>query len=129
VASRDILRPRLISRAVVTRLQDLPRAIDDSAGVLEEAFINPSGDLTCKGSARIPDGNRPADCVVLGFENEEGTWKPFSVLETQPGRETFSRTIQTPALSRAVTIRACAVDLAKGQVFPLKGAIRLPASP
>jgi hypothetical protein len=129
VASRDILRPRLVSRAIATRLQNLPRAIDDSAGMLEEAFINASGDLTCKGSARIPDGNRPADCVVLGFENEQGIWEPFCVFETEPHRQAFSRTIQTPALPPAATLRACAVDLANEQVFPVTGAIKLPASP
>jgi hypothetical protein len=129
VASLHILRPRLVSRAVVTRLQNLPSAMNDCAGVLDEVFINASGDFMCKGSARIPNDNRPADCVVLVFENEEGTWQPFSVLETEPGRETFSRTVPTPALPRAVMIRACAVDLANEQVFPLRGAIRLPASP
>jgi len=129
VASHDILRPRLVSRAIVTRLQSLPRGIDDSAGVLEEASVNASGELTCKGSARIPDRNRPADCVVLGFENEQGTWEPFCVFATEPRRAAFSRTIRTPALPPAATLRACAVDLANEQVFPLTGAIKLPASP
>lgn len=129
VASRDILRPRLVSRALATRLQNLSGAADHFAGVLETAAIEANGDLTCKGSARIPGRNRPADCVVVGFENGQGTWEPLSVFETESKREQFSRTIKAAALRPGVTIRACAVDVANEQVFPLAGAIRLPTPP
>lgn len=129
VASRDLLRPRLVSRALATRLQNLPQATDESAGRLEEAAIDTSGDLTCKGSARIPQSNRPADCVVLGFENSEGTWEPLCVFEPEPKRGVFSRTIRRPALPPAAILRACAVDLAKEQLFPLAGAIKLATPP
>jgi hypothetical protein len=126
VAARDILRPRLVSRALATRLQNLPSAADNSAGVLEEGAIDASGDLACKGWARIPKSNRPADCVVLEFENENGTREPWCVFETESKGGAFSRTIKAPALPPPVTIRACAVDLASEQVFPLTGAIKLP---
>jgi hypothetical protein len=64
--------------------------------------------------------------VIVGLENTEGTWEPFCVFETEPKRGAFSRTIKAPALPPAVTIRACAIDLASEQVFPLTGAIKLP---
>jgi hypothetical protein len=127
LAAHDILRPRLVSRDLARRLQNPPRAIDLSAGVLEEAVLDQNGDLKCNGWARVPGNNRPADCVILGFESGNGTWEPWCVFETESKDGAFSRTIKGSALPSAATIRACAVDLATEQIFALAGAPSVPA--
>ena len=125
VASKDLLRPRLVSPALARQLQNLPRALDSSAGVLEEATVDATGQLTCKGWGRNPGMNRAPDCVVVGFEKEGQAWEPFSVFET--GNGGFSRTIIGKTLPPSgATLRACAVDLEREQLFPLAGEIKLP---
>ena len=133
LASKDLLRPRLVRPGLARQLQNLPRAVDSSAGVLEKAVIDATGQLTCKGWARIATANRPADCVVVGFE-KDGAWEPFSVFETEKGgaasgRGGFSRTIIGKTVPPSgVALRACAVDLEHEQLFPLAGEIKFSSS-
>jgi hypothetical protein len=139
LAVRDVLRPRLINQALATAVKKRPNAFDTSAGALEQAVIDPGNYLFCKGWARIPNENRPADCVVLGFEANEGQWQPFCVLETgekrpdlAPGtgsplaRAGFSRIIDARTLPRnGATMRAWSIDLRSERAFPMEGAITL----
>jgi hypothetical protein len=121
-----------------------PNAINASAGTLEQATLDGDGHVFGKGWARVPDQDRPADCVILGFETDDGRWQPFCVLETgerrpdvsqQSGsaslaRSGFFRTIDARSLLRGeVTMRAWAVDLQNERAFPMAGAIRLQAQP
>jgi hypothetical protein len=144
IAARDGLRPRLVSHALASAVKELPNAMNASAGALEQASFDGSGHLFCKGWGRVPEQNRPADCVVVGFEGGAGRWQPFCVLETgekrpdlagQSGgpsleRAGFSRTIDVRSLPRnGITMRAWAVDLQGERAFPLAGAISLPAQP
>jgi hypothetical protein len=122
-------------------VNQLPGAPDGSTGALEQAVVDPNGRLSCTGWAIIPDQNRPADCVVLGFEKPDGTWEPFSVFETGRKREDiggpagaslqgagFSRSIEAKGFPpSAITMRAYAVDLPNERVFPLVGEITLSA--
>jgi hypothetical protein len=104
--------------------------------------VDANGRLSCAGWAVIPEENRPADCVVLGFEKTDGNWELFSVSETGDKREDvaarsgrasleeagFSRIIEAKGFPpAAVIMRAYAVDLPNGRVFPLAGEIAIPA--
>jgi hypothetical protein len=144
VAAYDGLRPRLVTHALASAVNEPPNAINALSGALEQATFDGSGHLFCKGWARVPDQNRPADCVVLGFETDDGLWQPFCVTETgekRPdvaektgsaplARAGFSRTINARNLPRSgATVRAWAIDLQNERAFPMAGAIRLQAQP
>ena len=144
IAAHDALRPRLVSHALASAVNEPPNAINASAGTLEQATLDGSGHVFCKGWARVPDQNRPADCVVLGFETDDGRWQPFCVLETgekRPdvaeksgsaslARAGFSRTIDARNFPRGgMTVRAWAIDLQNERAFPMAGAISLQAQP
>jgi hypothetical protein len=144
VAAHDALRPQLVTHALASTVNELPKAINASAGALEQATLDGSGHLFCKGWARVPDQNRPADCVVLGFETDDGHWQPFCVTETGEKRPNvaeksgsellahtgFSRTIDAKSLQRGgMTVRAWAIDLQNERAFPMAGAIRLQGQP
>jgi hypothetical protein len=139
LADRDVLRPGLVNHSLAAAVKEQPAAFDRSAGALEQAALDPNNFLFCKGWARVPNENRPADCVVLGFESDEGQWQPFCVLETgekrpdlAPGsaspltRAGFSRIIDARTLPRnAATMRAWSIDLRNERAFPMEGAITL----
>jgi len=144
LAATDALRPRLVSHALARAVNESPSATVASAGTLEQATLDGSSHLFCKGWARLLDPDRPADCVVLGFETNERRWQPFCVLETGEKRPDlagqsgptslvhagFSRTIDARNLPRSgVTIRAWAIDLKNERAFPMAGTIRLSAQP
>jgi len=139
IAARDALRPRLVSSALANAVKEPPDAINPSAGTLEQATLDGSGRIFCKGWALVPDQNRPADCVVLGFETDNGRWQPFCVLETgeqRPdviqksgnaslARTGFFRTVDARTLPRSGTMRAWAIDLRNERAFPMAGAVSL----
>jgi len=130
ISAGGALRPRLVSARLARQVNELPRAVDASAGTLEQAVIDANGRLSINGSAKIPNQNLPADCVILGFEKVNGTWEPFYVFETgkKPQGMGFSRNLDAKSLpTNAVKMRACAVDLRNEQVFPLAGEFTLPA--
>lgn len=144
VAAHDALRPRLVSHPLASAVNELPNAMNGSAGTLEQATLDGSRHLFCKGWTRVPDQNRAPDCVVLGFETDDGRWQPFCVTETgekRPdiaeksgsaplARAGFSRSIDAKSLPRGgVTMRAWAIDLQNERAFPMAGAIRLQAQP
>lgn len=128
ISAVGALRPRLVSQSLARQVNQLPRPIDASAGSLEQAFVDGNGRLWVSGSAGIPNQNRPADCVIVGFEKEDGTWESFFVSEIGKDRQPteFSRNVDASSLpTTAVKMRACAVDRRNEQVFPLAGELPL----
>ena len=127
LAEHDALRPRFVSKKLARLVAETPSPGSESAGILEPTTPDPPGRLLLQGSARLPDQNRPAHCLVFGFETANTPWQPFYVLETAAEKgERFSQTIEASSLPRgAITIRACAIDLEHERVFPMAGAIRL----
>jgi hypothetical protein len=144
IAARDGLRPRFVSQALASAVQNPPQAINASAGILEQATLQRGRQVFCKGWARIPEQDRPADCVVLGFETNKNRWRLYCVLETGEDRPDaagptgnaslaragFSRTVDARSLPQTgATMRAWAIDLRNERAFPMAGAISLPAEP
>jgi hypothetical protein len=133
LAEHDALRPRLVSQKLAAAVNAQPNTKDASAGTLEAAKFE-AGELSFHGWARVPDQDRPADCVVLGFE-ADGKWKPFCVVETggnrpdaqQLGsaalkRSGFSGGIRSANFPRGETIlKAWAIDLQNQRAFPIAG--------
>lgn len=141
IAARGALRPPLVSDALARAVNEPPNAANASAGTLEQASYDGSIHVFCKGWARVPDEDRPADCVVLGFETEGGRWQPFWVLATGEKRTDlaanasltragFSRSVYAKNFPKnGVTMRAWAIDLQKERAFPMAGAITVQARP
>lgn len=140
LAENDALRPRLVSQKLASAVNERPNVNAPSAGTLDEAKLESTGHLTFQGWARVPDRDRPADCVVLGFETPDGVWQPFCVFETGGDRPDVARHFGSGALARAgfsgrvdstslprgdFTLRAWAIDLKTERAFPVDGAIRL----
>ena len=144
IATKDALRPRLISHSLASAVNNRPEATNASAGTLEQATLDGNGHVLCKGWARVPDEDRAADCVVLGFETDDGRWQPFCVVETDEKRPDVVEKLRSASLGRAgffraveaktfpqgeVTIRGWAIDVQNERVFPLAGALRLQPQP
>jgi hypothetical protein len=140
LAENDALRPRLVSQKLASAISEPPNSNVPSAGTLDGATLEATGHLSFQGWARVPDRDRPAECVVLGFETPDGVWKPFCVFETGGDRPDVARHFGSGALIRAgfsgrvnatslprgaFTLRAWAIDPKTERAFPMEGAIRL----
>jgi hypothetical protein len=68
----------------------------------------------------VPNENRPADCVVIGWQTAAG-WQPRWVMETKGDR--FSGPVIASAPDSGAVLRAWAIDLQRDRVFALSGAI------
>jgi hypothetical protein len=138
LAENDALRPRLVSQKLTTAINQHPNPGDATAGTLETARFDGS-DLVFQGWACVPAPDRPADCVVLGFEKIDGGWKPYCVVETG-GNRADPRQPERAALKRAgfsgriratnlepgeITLKAWAVDLQDERIFPIAGQVRV----
>jgi len=139
LAENDALRPRLVSQRLASAVNERPNTNAASAGTLDKASLDTTSHLAFHGWARVPDQDRPADCVVLGFETSDGGWKPFCVVETGGKRPDLARHFGSGALARAgfsgrvdatslprgdVTMKAWAIDLQNERAFPMAGAVR-----
>jgi hypothetical protein len=129
LAEHDVLRPRPVSTTLAHAVNDLPTASGaGESGVLEQAIPDGNGRVRVKGWARVPDKNRPADCVVIGWETATG-WQPQWVVETgqkEPDsveRWGFSRLLLGSAPAGGAILRAWAIDLERDRVYPLAGGI------
>lgn len=140
LAENDALRPRLVSQKLASAISNPPTSSVPSAGTLDGATLEATGRLSFQGWARVPDRDRAADCVVLGFETPDGVWKPFCVFETGGDRPDVARHFGSGALARAgfsgrvdatslprsdFTLRAWAIDSKTERAFPMEGALRL----
>ena len=141
LAQNDVFRPRLVSQRLANAVNEPPKTADAAqAGFLDDARLEITGPLVFHGWARLPEQNRPADCVVLGFETADGAWKPFCVVETGGNRPDLAGHFGNSAMARAgfsgridatglppgeITVKAWAIDLQNERAFPLDSAKRL----
>ena len=140
LAENDAFRPRLVSQRLANAINERPNTDGASAGNLDAAQLDPTNHLAFQGWARVPDQDRPADCVVLGFETSDGVWKPFCVVETGGERPDVAQHFGRRALARAgfsgrvdatslprgdVAMKAWAIDLPNERAFPMAGAVSL----
>lgn len=140
LAERDALRPRLVSQKLAGAVNERPNTDAAASGNLDAARLEAPGYLAFQGWARVPDQDRPADCIVLGFETSNGGWKPSCVVETGGMRPDVARHFGNAGLSRAgfsgrvdatnlprgdVTLKAWAIDLHNDHAFPIANAVGL----
>jgi hypothetical protein len=121
LAEHDVLRPRPVSKTLAQAVSALPGAGNPKTGVLEEATPDGNGRIVVKGRAWLPEQNRPADCVVVGWQTATG-WQPRWVVETGETAG-FSRPLLASVPEGGATLRAWAIDLEHDQAYALTGAI------
>lgn len=122
LAQHDVLRPRVVSKTLAQTVNSAPAQLGSNAGVLEQATPDGNGRFWVKGSARIPDENRPADCVVVGWETAAG-WEPRWVVELNG--PTFSWPLIAHIPPTGAILRAWAIDLERDRAYAMAGAIHL----
>lgn len=139
LAANNVLRPRPVSEGLVQTVKQPPVATDDSAGVLERVDT----DSVAKGWARIPDQQRPADCVLLGYQTPNAQWHLLTVLDVaiarpdvaarfandQSNRFGFNWIVQGDVPAGDLTFYAWSIDMRNERAFPLAGAVRLHVPP
>jgi hypothetical protein len=140
LAGNDALRPRLVSQKLADAINERPKTDTAPAGNLDAAKLESTGRLAFQGWARVPDQERPADCVVLGVETSDGVWKPLCVFETGGNRPDVAQHFGQPALDRSgfagrveatnlpagdITLKAWAIDLQNERTFPIANAVSL----
>ena len=125
LAAHGILRPRPVGKTLAQAINAVPNAVGTEAGVLEQAIPNGNGRFWVKGRARVPDEDRAADCVVLGWETAAG-WEPRWVIETvDKSSANFSRPVIASVPESGATLRAWAIDLKRERPFALAGRINV----
>jgi hypothetical protein len=124
LAERDVLRPRPVSKTLAQAVHAAPSGSGaEAAGVLQQAIPDGNGRLWVKGRALVPDENRAADCVVVGWETAAG-WEPRWVIETGDSSSVdFSRPLIAAVPQGGATLKAWAIDLKRDRAYPLAGAI------
>jgi hypothetical protein len=123
------LRPRLVGKDLARGVAEIPKAENATDGILEQAAPDGMGRLVVKGWARIPDQDRPADCVVVGWVKDD-RWQPRWVLGIGDNGAGFSRALFAPNLpTDGVTVLAWGIDLRNERAFPLAGEIKISAAP
>ncbi|HEX8489646.1 MAG TPA: hypothetical protein VF626_01395, partial [Chthoniobacterales bacterium] len=138
LAEHDALRPRLVGPKLADAVKEPPNTELATTGVLDEARIESASQLVFQGWAFVPDQNRPADCIIVGFETPDGAWNPFCVVQTGGSRPDVARHFGHAALERAgfsarvdatslpggpIILKAWAIDLQNERAFPIAGAV------
>jgi hypothetical protein len=134
-----ILRVPFIHGPLVLAVRKSSPAADDAHGRIESCNFDAHGMLHVKGWAWLPEGNRRADCVIIGCEQPDGLFKPISVLETGVRRPDLRDQTHNPHFYRAgfgravdtanilpgkVAIKGWAIDLRAQKAWPLGSCLR-----
>jgi len=131
-----ILRLPFVHGSLGSAVQQSPPLSDGSYGQIETCNIDAKGALHASGWAWLPGRNRRADCVVIGFEDAAGTFKPITVFETGFVRRDLSRAQHNPYISGAgfegtvklpdpvsaeLSLKGWAIDFRTQKAWPLRG--------
>ena len=139
----NLLRIPEISDELITAILRAPQTADPAAGSLEKGNLVDSDHLRVAGWARTPAQNRRADYIVLGWEEEDRSFRPFTAMPTGQRRSDLTEKFNSRALrnagftqeidisnlpQRKLTLRAVSVDLDRQQAFPMQGSVSLDRS-
>lgn len=134
-----LLRIPDVSERVLQAILSVPPPTEILAGYIDSGRIEDGDKLHIVGWARNPEQNRPADYVVLGW-NEGANFHPFTAISTGRTREDVAEVFKSPSIRNAgfdqeinvsklprrpLVLRAWSIDIMRQQVFPMSGSIRL----
>jgi hypothetical protein len=128
-----------VSDSLKQAISQVPAKADFYAGHLDLAQPLPPSYYRFAGWARTPVKQARADFVVLGWQEGDGSFHPFTAIPTgivrsdvaavigPSGLKTgFDQDIETSRLpAEAELIKAWAIDWETQQAFPMEGEVRL----
>jgi hypothetical protein len=134
-----LLKLPKVGEAVRHAIAKAPTGVDLGTGFLDLSEPRPDGYFRFAGWARNPLKGAGADYVVLGWQEADNSFHPFSAIRTGRVRPDVEKVYGPQALKAgfdeeidlsklpagALTIKAWGIDWDSQQAFPLEGAIRL----
>ena len=134
-----LLKLPKVSEAVRQAIASAPTGVDLGSGFLDLSEPRPDGYFRFAGWARNPLKGAVADYVVLGWEEADNSFHPFSAIRTGRVRTDVEKVYGPRALKAgfdeeidlsklppgALTIKAWGIDWDSQQAFPLEGTVRL----
>jgi hypothetical protein len=129
-----------VSDRVLQKIASVPQPGEILSGYIDSGRIESGDRLRIAGWARNPEQNRPADYVVLGWEEGDNSFHPFTAISTGRTREDVAQVFKTPLIRNAgfdqqinvsklprrpLVLRAWSIDITRQQVFPMGGIMRL----
>jgi hypothetical protein len=128
------------SRSLQEAIAQAPAAADSSAGKLTLFEDRGHGYYRFAGWARNPAGKSAADYVVLGWQEADNSFHPFTAISTGLMRPEVATIYGASSLKSGfdqeiefskfpagpVTIKAWAIDWDTQQAFPMDASVRLP---
>ena len=129
-----MLRTPLIRTARISALRHAE--IDGNASGWFDGVVVSGGAASAWGWASLPSGNRPADCVVLAYENESSEWIVFALSHVTMPRPDVAKALHDPeqlwsgwraefpvaGLPAGARLSAWGVDAKAGKLYRLKTA-------
>jgi hypothetical protein len=135
-----LLKLRDIAEPVARTILSIPQPIGIEAGYLDIGRLEDGNKLHVAGWARNPEENRPADYVVLGWEEADNSFHPFTAIIPDGKREDVARVFKSPSILNAgfgqeisvsklprgpLTLRAWSIDMKRQRAFPMGGSVRV----
>lgn len=129
-----------VAEPVARMISSVPQPIGIEAGNLDIGRLEDGNKLHVAGWARNPEENRPADYVVLGWEEGANSLHPFTAIKPDGKREDVARVFKSPSILHAgfdqeinvsklprgpLTLRAWSIDMKRQRAFPMDGSVRV----
>jgi len=139
-----LLRIPDVSDRVLQEIASVPQPEERVSGYIDSGRIESGDRLRITGWARNPEQNKPADYVVLGWDEGDNSFHPFTAIPTGRTREDVAQVFKRPMLGnagfdqeinisklprRALVLRAWSVDITRQQAFPMGGNMSLALPP
>jgi hypothetical protein len=141
-----VLRLPEVSKRLVRTIRKAPTTTDFRSGHIDVSASVLRGRLyRIKGWARNPERNSCTDLVIVGWQQREGSFHPFTIISTGRSRPDVTQAFNSPSLSncgfdeeidvsrlpkRDIELKAWAVDFRGQEAFPIEGTACLyPSAP
>lgn len=131
LAERGILRLPFVRGALAAQVRQPPVSSSSAHGEIQSCALEADGGFQVRGWAWLSEKNHRADCVVLGWLDQTGSFQPVNVFETgggvsaRPEEARFHGSVAVPP--NGSRIAGWAIDLHAEKAWPLAGAPALPA--
>ena len=138
-----VFRRSFIHGSIVSLVRQSPPPGNGMHGEIEAAELTETHRVRLRGWAWLPEQQRPADCVIVGAENENGEFKPFTLLETGVARPDLRDRLHQPKAYRAgfdyevsaanvpagmISVKGWAINARDQTAWSLASRIQLPIS-
>lgn len=135
-----LLRLPVVTPALADAVKQRPSATEPTAGYLDAAELLNSRYLRVSGWAYDPNGDVPADLVVIASDDGGSSLQPFATVAVGASRHDVAETMHRPSLRRSgfadilvssspiaegIVLRGCGVDMRRQQAFPLMQSIAI----